>query len=233
MNASNFDEILKGKNVIAIGDSLLYGNLLGKSQSWLRYMEKANQMSCMNFGINGSTIAVPKDFGEGFPYEPSPMVERFEFEVENVLKIGFDVDIIIIQGGANDFNLNVYIGSLGEERKDTFYGALKIMTEKFSHIFPKAKLVCFSNFKRKEENLRNNLGYREIDYVDAMKDFCRNSGIPFYDSYRKSGIDFTDMNTCLWADEGIYLADEVNRHLSPKGNEYMSKIYGDFLKKLF
>ena len=82
----------------------------------------------------------------------------------------------------------------------------------------------------KRTDSANSLGLHYIDYVNAMIEVCNNRCIPCYNNYINSGIDFTNDDIRSWADEGIYLDNKVNLHLSPKGYQFLVPKYEEFIK---
>ena len=49
--------ILDGKTLAALGDSLIYGNLLGNEKTWVNLLGKKHGMRVLNYGENGGPVA--------------------------------------------------------------------------------------------------------------------------------------------------------------------------------
>jgi lysophospholipase L1-like esterase len=206
------EEKLKDKNIVVIGDSLIYGNLLGNEVTWCKILENATGATVYNYGINGNTISSVSGANE------SPMSVRYA----SIGEIS-DADIIIVEGGANDKNQNCPIGMITDTTNDTFIGACNVLIDELRAINPTANILFMTTYHRYSN--KNTLGFREKDYADAMLLACGNKGIPCFDNSMNSGISFLDTNLKSWCDEGIYLEKESNQHFSPKGYEWLYPKY--------
>lgn len=193
---------LYGKEITAIGDSLTAGNLLGAGNVWLRSLALKYDMIDTNLGINGTPIA---------------QVDGYDSIVNRYRNIPSGSEFIVLQGGANDKNLNVPLGNLTDTVKTTFYGAVNTLIDGIRRYYPRAKLLFFSTYKRYDTT--NSLGLTEQDYADALVAACRAKGQPYWDAYHFSGIDLSNEYLAAWQDEGLYMDEEKlgrNHHLSPE-----------------
>lgn len=211
-------EILKGKTLVAIGDSLLHGSKLGNGHTWVNKMATVYGMYVHNYGKNGNTVAKQER-------EPAalPMCERYATMTDGA-------DYVVVLGGANDKRLDVPLGDNDSTDPTTFKGALRQLILGLTAKYPKAKLLFLTNYNRWPS--KNALGLSDIDYVDAMLEMCAIYSIPCFDNYRCSGISFQNPNQLPWIDEGLYLGLPKNHHFSPEAYDWLLPKYAALLAGL-
>lgn len=209
---------LKGKTLVALGDSLIYGSLLGNEATWVNKLGKKRGMTVYNHGVNGNTVAWVAWGGN-----QRPMCERYA-------KMEDGADYVVVLGGANDFRLNVPIGTDSDEDPATFKGALNLLITGLTAKYPNAKLLFLTNYRRK--NVRNDLGLEEYAYVAAMEEVCAKRGVACFNNYRNSGIDLLDSDQIAWADEGMVLDGNPNRHFSEQAYDRLVSVYEKLLETL-
>ena len=170
-------EILEGKTAYFIGDSLFGAHGIGKENSWINLLCAKYKMNFDNQGINGCTVS---DCENG----SNPIVNRYTNLPEG------DADIIVIEGGRNDFNKLAKIGSVDEKDPTTYLGALAIVVEGLRERYPNAVImaVTFWNTTTVKEGVASNT------YVEAMICACETLGVPLINSYdeSKSGVYMKD-----------------------------------------
>ena len=217
---SEADNILSNKKMGGLGDSLIKGSSLGNTYTSLYLIAQNNNMTYTNYGINGNPISDPDNYSEG---NNEGMCVRYS-DMAN------DLDYIVVMGGANDKRLNVPIGNNSDNVVTTFKGALNILIKGLLTKYPGKKILFMTNYNRTQD--ANSLGLYDKDYVDAMIEMCSLYGIPCYDNYRNCGISwYTNIQTS-WCDEGVYLGESINRHLSPAGYEFLVPVYETLLKSI-
>ncbi len=152
-----YDSNLIGLSVNAIGDSYFEGNGLKSEYVWLNLMAKKYAIDMNNYGKNGSTVS-------NYVTEYNPMCERYANMTENY------TDIILIEGGKNDFNKNVPIGTEDSRDTKTFSGALNVIIDGMKEKYPDAMIVCISpwNFTGTNGN-----GQSYLDYANAMREVAK------------------------------------------------------------
>ena len=97
-----YDE-LEGVTLSVIGDSYVAGKGLDDtSKVWPALLATKYNMEFNNYGMNGSTIS---NYAGG---NYNPMVDRWEEIADN------NPNIIIVEGGRNDYNQNVPMGDNGK-----------------------------------------------------------------------------------------------------------------------
>lgn len=212
------DEKLKEKNVVVIGDSLIYGNLLGNGVTWCQILANETGANVYNYGVNGNAISSVSG-GTG-----TPMSERYS----SITELS-SADIVIVEGGANDYSNNCPIGTISDSVNSTFMGAINVLIDGIRATNPTAQLLFMTTYNRKSN--ANSSGLYYVDYVNAMLNACRAKSVPCYDNYANSGITFLDANLASWADEGLYLGHTAqNNHLSPDAYDWLYPKYKAFIE---
>lgn len=211
--------LLYGKSMLVIGDSLIYGNKIGNDAVWVNQLGMKYGMDTFNYGINGNTVSnVNRNFG-------IPMSERYVEISEKVQ----NPDIIIVEGGANDKNNNCIIGENSDTTNETFKGALNVLIDGLREKYPDKVILFMTCFER--YGTKNELGLKETDYAIAMMEICEIKGIPCFNNVENSGISLLDDKVSEWADEGVYLenTDRKNKHFSPRAYAYLSEKYEEWI----
>lgn len=211
-------DILNGKTLVALGDSLFYGNKLGNEATWINKLGKKHNMTVYNYGINGNTVAVQDDE----PKNP-PMCVRYADMADGA-------DYVVVLGGANDKRLSVPIGNDDDTDPHTFKGALNVLILGITAKYPRAKVLFMTNYNRWPS--LNKLGISDIAYVTAMEDVCRKYAIPCFNNYYNSGISFHNPAHKPWIDEGLVLGIAENRHFSDAAYDWLLTKYEALLMAL-
>ncbi len=209
---------LYGKTLVAIGDSLFYGNKLGPEATWINKLGRKHNMTVYNYGLNGGCVACQS----AEPQKPA-MCVRYKDMAEGA-------DYVVIGGGANDKRLSVPLGEGATYDTGTFKGALRTLILGVSAKYPKARILCMTNYNRWPS--KNKLGYSDINYVDAMLEVCAEFSIPCFDNYRMSGISFQNPVQCEWMDEGLRLGMAANHHFSDEAYDWLLPKYEKLLESI-
>ena len=194
------------RKVLGIGDSLMSGNTLRKSESWFNLAAGSHDMKHYNAAANGLPVA-----------GADSMVTR----TPAALAVMPDPDYCIIQGGANDKRLNVSI----EEYKD---GIMSIVAAVLASS-PRCKILLATNWHRTTS--ANSLGLYDYDYVAAMLEVSEELALPCINNYA-NGLDLLNPAIAAWADEGIVSAGTANIHFSREANKAIATRYIRELEKL-
>lgn len=211
------NDILYGKTLVAIGDSLIYGSKLGNEATWVNKLGKKHSMTVYNYGINGNSIACTDK------QDQIPMCVRYA-------DMNPEADYVVVLGGANDRRLDVPLGENDSTDPYTFKGALNQMIEGLVEKYPRAKLLFMTNYRRWDKP--NTLGLTDLDYVIAMEEVCHVHGIPCFNNYYNIGICFYHKAHNEWMDEGMVLEGKSNRHFSDEAYTWMMDRYEAVLKSL-
>lgn len=204
---------LDGRTLLALGDSLIYGNRLGSERTWVKLLGQKHGMRVFNYGRNGNTVAVQTK-------EPTqvPMCVRYREMAE-------EADYLVILGGANDKRLDVPIGEPVRDNRDpaTFAGALNVLLAGVTARYPRARILLMTNYQRWPGE--NALGLTELAYVDAMLAVSALWSLPCFDNYRRCGLSFQNPAQLAWIDEGLSLGLGENRHLSEEAYRWLVPRY--------
>ncbi len=212
------EDILYGKTLVAIGDSLIHGNKLGNEATWVNKLGKKHGMTVYNYGINGNTVALQDE-----ETKTPPMCVRYADMADGA-------DYVVVLGGANDKRLHVPIGSDDDTDPHTFKGALNILILGLSQKYPRAKMLFMTNYNRWPTP--NKLGISDLAYVTAMEEVCRRYAIPCFNNYYNSGISFQNPHQSPWIDEGLTLGLPENRHFSDEAYDWLLPKYEALLMGL-
>lgn len=208
---------LKNKSLVVLGDSLFRGNRLDVECTWPNLLAQKENMTVWNYGINGNTLAYVPEHSE-------PMCRRFRAMVPQT-------DYMVLLGGANDKRLNVPLGEDGNHDETTFTGALRILAEGLTEMYPKARILFMTSYDRRRKP--NALGLRDIDYADAMLKVAAEYSIPCFDNYRSCGLNFHNPAQQVWMDEGRAMGEEKpNYHFSAEAYQWLLPKYEQLLRSL-
>ncbi len=168
---------LKGLTVNFIGDSYFAGNGLDAAYVWPSLIAAIYDMNGTNYGKNGSTIS-------NYVTDKNPMCVRYKTMANN------NPDIVIFEGGRNDYNKLVPIGMNDSVDTKTFKGALNVMIDGLLQKYPNAVIMGVTPWK---VSGTNDIGNTVGDYADAMREICTIKGIPCFsaDDPSLSGVDMT------------------------------------------
>lgn len=214
-----YADVLEGLTVNALGDSYFDGEGLNRKKVWLGLLATKYKMKMNNYGKGGSTVSnyVNKN----------PMCIRYSSMSNN------NADIILLEGGRNDFNQGVPIGATDSHDKKTFSGALNVIIEGLKKKYPNAMIVCISNWNF--PGTKNGLDY--TDYADAMEAVAEQQDVYFIRACdpEVSGI---NMKSTTFRAQYCLNPDDIS-HLNAAGMkiamEHFEKIlaeyYQDFLDK--
>lgn len=169
------EDILEGKTLVALGDSLIYGNRLGNAATWVNKLGKKCHMTVYNHGINGNTVAE-----QSRETKHPPMCRRYA-ELED------GADYVVVLGGANDKRLAVPVGEDGDRVPTTFKGALNLLIPGLCEKYPRARLLFLTNYNRYGTSPE---GHTDLEYVTAMEEVCRLWSVPCFNNYYESGLSF-------------------------------------------
>ena len=171
-------ELFKGKTINFIGDSLLGGHTLGLDPVWCRLLADKNDMQHINYGSNGSTMSDCKGGAKA-------IVKRYVEMADN------DPDIVVFEGGRNDYNKCAVIDD-GTEDETTYCGALITLVKGFRKKYPRAVLIGVTFWK--VNDVPNKEGVSCNEYTRAMMRTLDELGVAYVDATdtSKCPIDMTD-----------------------------------------
>ena len=196
---------LYGKKIIAIGDSMVQGHSIPKDQGWLAMIANRNNMTYVNYGINGT-------------YMTNKLYNSNKGVVERYMDMDDDADYVVVFASTNDANAGVPIGTNESNNPAELKGALNIICDGLLSKYPTAKIMFITPYLRKEN-------YRS--YAQAIHDICEDKfSIKVYDNIKHGGICWTNQAQV----QALTLNDTY--HLNLAGMEYASYKYEEELKRL-
>ncbi len=202
---------LKSITLNVIGDSYFAGNGLEVNYVWPSLLAQGYEMTFQNYGKNGSTIS-------DYVTTNNPMVQRYTQMVNNT------PDIVIFEGGKNDYNKNVPI--------DRFSADVEKLINGLKAKYPNALLLCVTPWKVAGTN---DIGKTVDDYVNALKTTCAALGVICFDASDPQNLGgIVDMTNAAFRAEYCMTPSDVS-HLNAKGHrlvlEYFEKFVGENYKK--
>lgn len=226
---------LLGLNVLAIGDSLFQGHTLSGDQQWISLLAQQSYWNLTNLGRNGWTVAYnPDAYADPTQVRPSMYYNLFNnanyqygstayYTYGNTANKTFaDVDLILLEGGWNDFGWGLPLGTVNDTDGSTVLGAWSLMIDKLLTDYPNAKIVMITAWHNTDT--RSSDGAQRIDFVaNAMKTLVNEK---YADNDRVNLIDAGDPTV-----SGIYAADTTWRatyaidtaHLNADGMKIMAE----------
>ena len=219
-NGSAPQESLYGKTMLVLGDSYTAGYGLQRYEDcWPWILAENCGMTQLNYSISGSSFAAG-------PNGSYPMVERCR-----LLPKDQHVDIILVQGGSNDYARDIPLGDPQERSQTTCCGALNLILDYLEKTYPQAQIVCFTPWISSAGP--NAYGLVTSDYISAMLELCQNRGILCYDASQDSenGMYLDDeafrQRFCLTATDRYHLNPAGHRRFAPKMAQWLCQtLYG-------
>lgn len=166
------DEPVTIKKLVTIGDSITQMN------AWQPKVILKLNLSHTNLGISGTALAGGTDGaapGDGM------------WTTQRIAQIPADTDIIILNGGINDYARNYVIGVIGSTNTAEFYGALNKWVERAMAQAPNAKIFIATTTYGEcgsfssDPNYANAGGNSSKEYATAMKNIAYKYGFPIID----------------------------------------------------
>ena len=219
--ADHYCSALEGLTVNALGDSYFAGSGLPAHEIWLNLWAQKYGMRMNNYGIGGSTVSACEGYS-------NPMCVRYGNMVRN------NVDIVILEGGRNDFNKQAPIGTLESNDPATFMGAWNVLIDGVQTNYPDAMIVMISPWNFPYENGK---ALQREDYIGAMRQVAEAQGVYFIDASVKkdTGVDMESSmfraEYCKNPNDVSHLNAEGMKRVMPHFDKLISACYTDFLAK--
>lgn len=150
----DFNKLLSGITMYAMGDSYFGGSSLGKAGTWVNLLGDKYGMDYVNYGIGGSTMS-------DYVTTNNPMVIRYKTMAKG------DADIILLEGGRNDRTKEVPIGDLDSRDSKTFMGCINIMLDDMLKTYPNALIILITPWYHTGKVAAT--GLSNVDYANAMR----------------------------------------------------------------
>ncbi len=216
-----YSEKLEGKTIYAIGDSYFAGEGLDpKTEVWIGLLSMKYGMKYENYGKGGSTVS-------DFITTNNPMCRRISAMAAD------SPDIVLFEGGANDWNHSVPVGTKDDTSTSTFCGAVKNCIEQLHAKYPKALIICITNWN----SYGQKNGVTGQNFANAMIDCA--ALYPYAASIDATNLDIipVDYASQSFRDKYSIKPSDIN-HLNVEGHRYampyfekqIIKLYEDFYK---
>ena len=226
--------ILWGKKWFATGDSFTHGSIvdpdedpffesgiyMGKRKTYPYFIGLRNNMTIINDGLSGSTMAEIKS-GDSYETKPFCDVSRYQ-------SIPEDVDYITLWFGINDAN-HCNLGTISDNTTATFYGAWNVVLTWIITNRPNAKIgIVITNlstdtFREATREIAQKFG---IPYLDMMGDYQTPVLIGGRESNLNMDSDIADLRTAHFR-----IASD-NNHPTVAAHRYESTFIEAFLRRL-
>jgi lysophospholipase L1-like esterase len=208
-NVKSFVNILNGKKLNFLGDSITYGS--GASHPFTYYLQSVYGCTCQNYGIAGSTIQ--------YDVNRNPMCVRYA-------DMDDDAEIVAVMGGTNDYWNNKPLGTMGDTSNTTFYGALDVLIQGMIAKYPSAFFYMVTpphgdNGGNFDGSTKSNSGSMQ-DIANAVKEVAEKYSIPVLDLFNKGGF-----YPSIAAQKTLYYSDGV--HLNTNGQKKLAQLHAAFI----
>lgn len=159
--AADYSDVLTGLRIYSLGDSYFAGVNIDRSTIWISRMARQYDMTYYNYHISGSTVTAKGDSSHASG--SNAMVTRYTNMPNDA-----SADIVIFEGGRNDYNYGAPMGTVGDKNTTTFYGSLRTVIDGLLSKYPNAVILCVTAWDLRGRNESANAeGYVTSDYVDA------------------------------------------------------------------
>ncbi|MBQ9112634.1 MAG: SGNH/GDSL hydrolase family protein [Clostridia bacterium] len=216
-----YDMALEDLTVNIIGDSYFAGHTMGNDYVWPKLLSDKYYWKFKNYGMNGGMVS-----SYAPTVDPTPMVDRYKGMADN------DADLIIVDGGRNDYNNEVPLGTVDSTDPKTFMGALNVLIDGLQEKYPDAMIMFTTvwNFGG-----TNDIGLKSADYANAMISVCEAQGVYCFKANDPavSGVDMTSetfrSQYCLTNTDVSHLNMNGMKLVMPKFEEFITASYADFV----
>jgi len=168
---------LHGLNVLAIGDSLFYGDDLERHEQWIALLARECNWNLTNLGKGGWTMA-HKD-GRNHMSMSYQLLNNAAYAYGSTSfynmgntanKTAEDVDLIFLEGGFNDWGHQVPLGTPTSTDETTMLGAMNVIIGKLKEVYPNATIVLITSWHYDGTQEIDGQTYYRLDYTaEGMK----------------------------------------------------------------
>lgn len=218
-----YDINLEDLTVNIIGDSYFAGHTMGSDFVWPKLLAEKYYWKFNNYGKNGGMVST---YAPGVDSEP--MVTRYQSMADN------NANLILVNGGRNDYNNEVPLGSVDSTDTNTYMGALNVLIDGLQAKYPKAVIMCTTVWNY---GGTNDIGLTSSDYANAMIAVCEAQGVYCFKANDPtvSGVDMTSESFrstyCLTATDISHLNVDGMKLVMPKFEAFITASYADYLEK--
>lgn len=212
-----YHENLEGLRVNLLGDSYLKGHTMQYAEQlvWPALLAYKYGWELNNFAQNGAPVSTDT----AITYADN-MVNNLEKMPNN------SPDLVIFNGGRNDWNKNVPLGDENSRDDTTYMGALNVVIDGLKEKYPEAKLIYTTVWNYSGENGNGNTSQQ---FALAAKKVCDAQGVEVYLAVMPSvsGVDMSDASFraeyCLESTDVSHLNLEGMKLVMPKYEAFISK----------
>ncbi len=218
----DFNKLLSGITMYAMGDSYFGGSSLGKEATWVNLLGDKYGMDYVNYGIGGSTMS-------NYVTDKDPMVLRYTKMAKG------DADIILLEGGRNDRTKEVPIGDLDSRDSKTFMGCINIMLDGMLKTYPNALIILITPWYHTGKVAAT--GLSNVDYANAMRTLAEYRNDPrivclYAADPNTIGVDMTDASFrakyCIKPDDVSHLNAEGMKMVLTYMEQFIAAEYAKF-----
>ena len=187
VSRKNIENKFWGKKAGFLGDSITNAKTPpGISIPYHEHIKNALNLSSIQvLGVDGSMISKNGTVSLG----------NYRF-TDRYTQLDNDLDLVIIFGGTNDYGLNCQLGNFSDVPSgadgSTFYASLHFLCRELTERYMDKDIVFFTPMPREAygwlHGQANDIGYRLIDYVNAIKEVTSYYSIPCLDLYSCSRL---------------------------------------------
>ncbi len=218
----DFNKLLMGITMYAMGDSYFGGSSLGKEATWVNMLGEKYGMHYVNYGIGGSTMS-------DYVTDKNPMVLRYTRMEKG------DADIILLEGGRNDRSQKVPLGDLDSRDSKTFLGSVNIMLDGMLKTYPNALIILITPWNHTGKVA--DTGLSNVDYANAMRSLAEHRNDPrvvclYAADPNLVGVDMNDasfrMKYCIQPTDVSHLNLEGMKMVLPFMEQLIAAEYAKF-----
>lgn len=218
--------------------------LRAADRMWIDLLAYKYDITLDNHGISGSTVSNDPSRIQssnhtyyGDPKAYNPMTERLtDPKAKKSLTKGSEtVDIVLFDGGRNDFTREVALGAASLENTNTatFCGAVNYCLGRLRELFPNALIIGITVWGHEQTNDRS--GHTQEDFGNAMMEMCRLNGVPCFNSMdtELTGVNMDDpyfrSQYCKKPNDVSHLNEAGMMNFMPKMEKYLAQAYTAWL----
>lgn len=206
-------EELEGITMYAMGDSYFGGSKNGVEYVWPNLMAQKYEMEFRNYGIGGSSVC-----NRGH----KPMCNRI-----SEMTVG-SPDIVLLEGGRNDFVGGFALGDVNSTDPATFCGGINSCIDQLQAKYPNALIIGITCWAY---NATNESGDKQADFGNAMMEVCAARGIPCFNAMDKTNTG-VDMDSSAF--RKAYSQDEGDvSHLNTAGMILVEPAFEKFIAEQY
>lgn len=218
---TQWHEELSGLTMYAMGDSYFGGSQNGKEYVWPNLLAQKYGMKFLNYGIGGSTISNNPNGN----YQP--MCNRIAGMA------AAEPQIILFEGGRNDFCKNVPLGQDDDTDVTTFCGAINNCLNQLQAKYPNALIIGVTVWAHEETRA----GQTQTQFGEAMLRLCATRGLPCFNAMdvENTKVDMDSMafrrTYCQSNDDVSHLNTDGMILAEPAFEAFIAQAYRAFLAR--